>query len=139
MNIYISSALVGLIGLALSMLMIIRSLKNKAKISNVIFDWKLVFTSDLIIQAIGSLLTIGLGLLLLDSFTDQYPAIVEQKGFYVQVVFATIGYIGSDIASRLFSVVNNRINGAIDYKTTQADQANGTLGAPTPAVKIDKT
>lgn len=137
MNLYLSCFLIGLIGLALSMLMVIRSLQLKAKLANVIFNWKLIFTSDLLIQAAGSVLTVGLALLLLDSFLDDYPNIAEKMS-WVKIGFATIGYVGSDIASRLFSVVNKRINGAIDFKTNIADEATGTLDTPTPAEKVVK-
>jgi hypothetical protein len=43
--------------------------------------------------------------------------------------------MGTDILLKLFGVVNKRLNAAIDVKTTQADEANGTTAAPTPATK----
>jgi hypothetical protein len=46
-----------------------------------------------------------------------------------------VGYTGSDIASRIFGVVNKKINSAIDYKTTVADQATGDTEAPTQLPK----
>lgn len=134
MNFYLTCFLMGIVGVALSTLTVLQSLTKKAKIANVIFNWKLFFSADIFIQLIGSLVTVGGALLLVGPFIKQFPQFAD-KDFAIMVVFATIGYLGSDIASRLFSVVNNRINGAIDYKTNQADEANGTLGIPTPAVK----
>lgn len=134
MNIYLNCFFISLIGLGLSLLSVIYSLTKKARVANVIFDWKLFFKADLIIQFIGTLLTVFLFLMLLGPFLKQFPKYAGNT-FGILVFFATVGYVGSDIASRLFSVVNSRINGAIDYKTNQADEANGTLGVPTPAVK----
>ncbi len=137
MNFYIQCFLMGIIGVALSTLTVLQSLTKKAKLANVIFNWKLFFGADIFIQLLGSLVTVGGALLLVGPFIKQYPQFAD-KDFAIMVVFATIGYLGSDIASRLFSVVNNRINGAIDYKTTQADTANGTIDTPTPAVKTQQ-
>ena len=134
MNIFLSSFLIGLVGLSLSLLTVIQSLTKKAKLANVIFDWKLFLKSDLILQFVGSILTVALGLLLLNPFFQQFPKYAE-KVFAINVIFATIGYMGSDIASRLYSVVNSRINAAIDYKTTISDKATGNLDNPTPAEK----
>jgi len=134
MNIYLSSFLIGLVGLSLSLLTVIKSLTRKAKLANVIFDWKLFLKSDLLLQLAGSLLTVFLGLLLLNPFFQQFPQYAG-KVFAVNLIFATIGYMGADIASRLFSVVNSRINSAIDYKTTISDQTTGNLDSPTPAAK----
>ncbi len=134
MNFYLTCFLMGIIGVALSTITVLQSLTKKAKIANIIFNWKLFFSADIFIQLIGSLITVGGALLLIGPFMRQYPQYAD-KDFAIMVVFATIGYLGSDVASRLFSVVNSRINGAIDYKTTQADTANGTVDTPTPAVK----
>ena len=134
MNIYLNCFLIGLIGLALSVLMVLQSQIKKAKLANVIYPWKAFFGIDLFLQLAGSLLTIGLALMFLGPLLKQYPKFLDNT-LTVLAGFATIGYVGSDIASRFFSVVNSRINGAIDYKTNQADEANGTLNAPTPTAK----
>jgi hypothetical protein len=134
MNIFLECFLISLIGLGLSMLAVLKSLTTKAKLANVIFNWKLYFSADLFLQLAGTLLTVAMGLLLLKPFLLLYPQFAESN-FKIMVGFATIGYVGSDIASRLFSVVNGRINSAIDFKTTQADTANGTVDKPTPADK----
>ncbi len=64
-----------------------------------------------------------------DLFTIKVSAVYE---IFLMSVFATVGYSGMDIALRFFGKTNSLINNAIDYKTTQADAANGTLNEPTP-------
>jgi hypothetical protein len=51
---------------------------------------------------------------------------------FLLTVSATIGYSGMDIALRFFGKTTGLIKNAIDYKTTQADRANGTENEPTP-------
>jgi hypothetical protein len=65
----------------------------------------------------ASILTIILFLLFLDNILKWKPVIVD----YIKIGFAFVGYTGSDIASRLFSVVNKKINDVIDVKTNIAD------------------
>lgn len=134
MNLYLQCALTSLIGLGLSLLFVIRNLTQKAALANVIFDWSLFWRKDLWIQVTGTLLTVALGLMYLGPFFKKFPKFADET-FFTVVFFSGIGYFGSDIASRWFSVVNKRINGAIDFKTTEADKASGNLNAPTPATK----
>jgi hypothetical protein len=64
-----------------------------------------------------------------DLFTIKISVVYE---IFLLSVFATVGYSGMDIALRFFGKTNSFINNAIDYKTTIADTANGTLDKPTP-------
>jgi len=66
-------------------------------------------------------------------FIDELALFSAYVMQYVKFGFAFVGYTGSDIMSRIFSVVNKRINKAIDYKTTIADESTGTTAKPTPA------
>lgn len=104
-----------------------RSLQVKAKLNNVIFHPIEVVTQDWLID-IGSLISIIICLFFIDSVLKIRPDAVN----YLKIFFAFIGYTGSDVLSRLFSVVNNRLNAAIGYKTKQTDEANGTTDKPTP-------
>lgn len=52
--------------------------------------------------------------------------------FIVQVICVTVAYMGQDVALRFLGRTSKEIREAIDYKTTQADAANGTLDKPTP-------
>lgn len=131
---YLNCLAISLVGLGLSVLAVIYSLTKKARLANVIFDWKLYWRSDLWMQLVGTILSVALFLLLLAPFLKQYPTFKDNT-FVILIFFSAVGYFGSDLASRLFSVVNSRINSAIDVKTSQADLANGTLNAPTPAAK----
>lgn len=132
MPLYLQCFFISLIGLGLSIIAVIYNLTKKAALANVIFDWKLYWKTDLWMQMVGTLLTVGLFLMLLNPFLKQYPQLAKDT-LFILCFFATVGYIGSDIASRLFSVVNSRINSAIDFKTTIADKETGNLDAPTPA------
>lgn len=137
MGLYLNCFFISLIGLGLSVLAVIFNLKKKAKLANIVFDWGLYWKSDLWMQIAGTLLTAGLFLMLLNPFLKQYPKFADNT-FVILIFFSAVGYFGSDIASRLFSVVNSRINSAIDYKTTIADTQTGNLNAPTPAIKPTK-
>ena len=129
MNIYISCALMGLLGLLLSTITVIQSLKNKAKIANVIFTVSSYFKDDGVLTMAGSSVMIIMGLVVLEYVPPSTNPLL------LIAIFATAGYTGSDLASRFFSVANKRINDAIDYKTTIADKASGTLDNPTPTTK----
>jgi hypothetical protein len=124
--------LMGLCGTVLSTLAVTYSLSKKAKAANVQFSLIDYLSTDWFAPVI-SLVAIIMALIALPFIPAQWH---NSQGVII-VVFATIGYSGNDLVSRFFSVVNQRINGAIDYKTTISDTATGTLGSPTPAAKID--
>jgi len=131
---YFNCFFISLLGLILSLLMVLKSQMTKAKLANVIFDWKLFFKADIWISVAGTLVMVGMALILLGPFLKKYPSFADNT-LLTLIIFAAFGYLGSDLASRFFSVVNSRINAAIDYKTTQADRVTGNLDAPTPAGK----
>lgn len=116
-----------LLGMVLQMLLKARSIQDKAKKANLIFSFREYFLDDWLSHAV-SITTIVMFLFFVTEFIN-FSAIVAD---YLKVGFAFVGYSSADIASRIFSVVNKRVNSAIDYKTTQADEANGTLDKPTP-------
>ena len=134
MNLYLQCTLISLIGLLFSSLIIIRSLVKKATAANVKFNWKIFLSQDLIFQAIGSALTVAMALMLLGPTFKQYPKLADNT-LLVLSVFATIGYVGSDIASRFFSTMNSRLTSAVSYKSQGYDESTGNLDAPTPASK----
>jgi hypothetical protein len=134
LSLYLSCSGISLLGLLLSLLMVLKSQLAKARLANVIYDWRLFFRVDLWISVAGTLVMVGMALILLGPFMKKYPQFADNS-LMTLIVFAAFGYLGSDLASRFFSVVNSRINAAIDYKTTQADAATGNLNAPTPATK----
>jgi hypothetical protein len=53
-------------------------------------------------------------------------SVVDIYKIFINIVFATLGYSGMDIALRFFSRTNKMINDKIDEKTTIADSVTGT-------------
>lgn len=124
---YVECFFVALLGMAISTLLILNSLKRKAKKANLEFSIKTYFKDEVFVMA-ANFLWIIVAMLCINWLTNWKP---EWKNFIVPGFFF-IGYLGSDVASRLASVANARLNKAIDYKTSIADEATGTLDKPTP-------
>lgn len=121
---------VALCGMILQALLKVKSIQDKAKKANVQFNPREYFFEDRLSHG-ASLVTV----IMIMFFVDEFAHFSEYVMQYIKFGFAFVGYTGSDIMSRLFSVVNKRINNAIDYKTTIADEATGTTDKPTPAAK----
>lgn len=121
----------------LTQVVIVQKQRNRYKLANIIWDWKVYWKGDFIFQIAGTLLTVGIGLFLLYYFLQQYPKVNDQP-FYVASFFAFVGYTGADLATKFFSVINSRFNSAMDSKTTIADQLTGNFDNPTPVVKSNK-
>jgi hypothetical protein len=117
-----------MIGMILQALLKIKSIQDKARKANVEFKAKEYLIDDWVSHS-ASFTTIILVLF----FIDELANFSEHVMSYVKFGFAFVGYTGSDIMSRIFSVVNRRINNAIDYKTSIADETTGTTDKPTPA------
>ena len=124
---YLICFLIAAVGQILFNVLKIKGLQDKANIANLQFSVKDYFKKDWL-SVLASFLTVLLVLACIDSLLKWKPEVVD----YIRPIFAFVGYTGSDIASRIFGVMNKRLNDAIDYKTTQADTANGTLNTPTP-------
>lgn len=114
--------------MVLQALLKIKSIQDKARKANVQFRAKEYLVEDWVSHC-ASLTTVVLVMF----FVDELAHFSEYVMDYVKFGFAFVGYTGSDVMSRFFSVVNKRINNAIDYKTTIADQSTGTSDSPTPA------
>jgi hypothetical protein len=128
--VYLECFAVALVGMALHTALKMKSLQDKARLANVEFKLRNYFAQDWL-SITASILTIILFLFFIDNILKWKPSVLD----YLKILFGFIGYTGSDIASRLFSVVNKKINTAIDYKTTVADEQTGDLGNPTPLPK----
>lgn len=115
-ELYATCFFVALVGMALQTVLKMKSLQDKARAANLIFKPGAYFREDWL-SITASILTIILFLLFLDNILKWKPTVVD----YVKVGFAFVGYTGSDIASRLFGVVNKKINSVIDVKTNIAD------------------
>lgn len=116
LNLYLSCFGIALIGMALQVVLKIKSFQDKATAANVCFVPADFFKKDYW-ALIASVLTIFLFIFLLGDLLKMWP---DLKG-WVKIGFAFVGYTGSDIASRLFSVLNGKLNSIIDQKTNQAD------------------
>jgi len=124
---YLTCFAVAIVGMALQTALKLKSLQDKARLANVEFKVWHYFRNDWL-SITASILTIIMCLFFLDNIVKWKPVAAD----YLKVGFAFVGYTGSDIASRLFSVVNKKINAAIDYKTTVADIQEGTVDVPMP-------
>lgn len=128
MQLYLLYFGIGLLGMLFQILLKMQALKVLSKKANVIFKPSTYFADDWISLCL-SVLTIIICIVFLPDIEKKYPA---ATGWF-RVGFAFVGYTGASILNRIFSVANNRLNAAIDYKTTIADTATGTLDSPTPA------
>lgn len=124
---YLTCSAVALVGMALNTALKLKSLQDKARLANVEFNIAKYFRNDWL-SITASVLTVIMFLLFVDNILKWKP----QAADYLKIGFGFIGYTGNDIASRLFGVVNKKINSAIDYKTTIADEQTGTAAEPTP-------
>lgn len=115
-HLYLACFGVALVGMALQTVLKLKSLQDKARAGNIKFNVWDYFRNDWL-SIIASVLTIVLFLIIVDNLLKWKPVIIN----YVKIGFAFVGYVGSDIASRLFSVVNRKINSIIDAKTDTAD------------------
>ena len=123
---YLEIFVIGLLGAILHSLFKIKSIQDKARLANVAFKpidyWKEDWVSHL-----TSLCTI----LMCMFFVTDVIAVKPDAVPYVRASFGFIGYVGNDIASRVFGAVNTRVNKVIDEKTTKADTADNNT-QPTP-------
>lgn len=132
MNILTEISLVGVIGIILQMLMKARSIQTKARLSNVQFKFWSYFVDDWLSHLI-SLFALALVIFMTRHRLAQITPDLHEV---ILGLSATVGYSGADIVSRFFSFTNRRINAAIDFKTTKADEAAGIdPNMPTPATK----
>ncbi len=113
---YLQCFAVAIIGWALHTSLKLRSIQIKSKAANLEFKVRDYFNDDWLV-IISCFLTIILFLLFIDEVFNINEKIIE----YVKIGFGFVGYTGSDIASRLFSLADKKINSVIDYKTNIAD------------------
>ena len=114
------------------MLMKARSIQQKARLSNIQFNFWQYFVDDWLSHLI-SIFAVALCIFIVRYRLDDVPDSMYEV---ILGLSATVGYSGADIVSRFFSFTNKRINAAIDFKTTKADEAAGIdPNVPTPATK----
>lgn len=126
-KLYLVCFIIALVGMALQIALKMKSLQDKSRAANIEFKPSQYFQQDWL-SITASLLTIIMFLLFLDNILKWRPDIVN----YVKIGFAFVGYTGSDIASRLFGVLNKKINNVIDTKTNISD---GIAEVPTTKIQ----
>lgn len=125
-QLYLQCFAVALVGMALQTALKMKSLQDKSRAANIEFKAGQYFRQDWL-SITASVLTIIMFLLFLDNILKWKPVVVD----YVKIGFAFVGYTGSDIASRLFGVLNKKINNVIDTKTNISD---GIAEVPTTKI-----
>lgn len=129
LSMYVICFCIGVLGIVFHVILKIKSISDKAKLSHVEFNVKGFFKDD-VWGILASFVAIIAELLFIDEVLHWNENIMN----YIKFAFFFSGYVGSDILLRVMSFANKRVNAAIDYKTTKYDEANGTLdGPPTPA------
>jgi hypothetical protein len=116
---------IALLGMLFSIALKAGSLQKKARVANAKFSIG-QFVADDWLSSLASFIFIIICLFLIDTLFKWKPAVVD----YVKPIFVFIGYFGGDLGSRLFSVTNKRLNDVIDYKTSAADEVQGTVDTP---------
>lgn len=129
-------AIVGFIGMILHMLMKARSIQSKARQANVQFKFREYFTGDWLSHLISTVAVVLYVLLVKNRVNNTDPVTLTSWHEMILAFSATVGYSGADLVSRFFSFTNNRINAAIDHKSTISDLSQGLdPHVPTPASK----
>ena len=113
---YLQCFAVAFTGWALHTSLKLRSMQVKSKAANLEFRILDYFKEDWL-SITACFLTIILFLLFIDEVLNINDKIID----FVKIGFGFVGYTGSDVASRLFSEVDKKINSVIDYKTNIAD------------------
>ena len=113
---YLQCFAVAFTGWALHTSLKLRSMQVKSKAANLEFRILSYFKEDWL-SITACFLTIILFLLFIDDVLNINDKIID----FVKIGFGFVGYTGSDVASRLFSEVDKKINSVIDYKTNIAD------------------
>lgn len=106
----------GLLGMFFQIALKLKSLQDKATSANIIFKESDFFKNDKW-TLICNILAILIFVFLIGDIAKLWPSL----NGWIKIIFAFIGYIGSDVLLRFFGVVEKKMNGIIDIKTNQAD------------------
>ena len=130
MDIHLQAILIAILGMALQVTLKIYSLKVKAEKANITLTVGGYFKQDWLMM-VASIITIIIFVFLIDDIMNLHTSAI----YYIKFLFAFVGYTGSDIILRLFSIANKKINAIINQQTDHAPEStkiNGqTPTAPT--------
>lgn len=129
LSLYLQCLLAATLGGLFQTMMKLKSIRDKSRLANVQFSAKQFFSDDWFVM-IGNQIFIFICLLIVGEWAKPDTIFMEK----IKSLFVFIGWAGSDLALRLFSYADKRVNAAIDDKTTQIDRINNTANAPTPAI-----
>lgn len=113
---YIECFGLGLLGMLFQIALKLKSLQDKANAANIVFKESDFFKNDKW-TLICNILAILIFVFLIGDIAKLWPSL----NGWIKIIFAFIGYIGSDVLLRFFGVVEKKMNGIIDIKTNQAD------------------
>lgn len=105
----------GIGGIILHLALKIKSLERKSAAAHEPFSTKQFLIDDKW-TILGNLTTIIVLLAFVPELKTEFD-----KSYYLKASFLLMGYFGSDIAHRLFSAANKKINLKIEDKTTEAE------------------
>jgi len=135
LSLYLYSISIALLGLLLATLLQMKSQNDKARDGNIIIVPTLwAYIREEWLATTISIVVIAIAILLIPVVLSLKPEWLP----YIRPAFLPIGYMGTDIFLKTMGVVSKRVNAALGSKAAQADEANGTVDAPTPAAKISK-
>jgi hypothetical protein len=123
--------LIGLIGAVIGVLISLKLLHEKAKTSNLIFNYQSALLEDWYVPVINLLIVLSLWLVL----PYRTGKVAEYSDLTTIGFFGIAGITGNVFLSIAISSVRKRFIAATDFKTDKADEAAGVLGTPTPADK----
>lgn len=129
-RLYLEMLVVGLLGMLLSILRKFASQRAKAIQANIHFNAKEYARLDWPVW-LCNVIAIAIVMYFTKYWLDWKPWVIRA----VLPLFATVGYVGSDLLISFLGAANKRINAIIDAKTTAADLNAGTIETPT---KIQK-
>lgn len=109
--------LVGLIGIGIGILIVLRGLKKKSSLYNLPFNYKEAFLDDWFVPAIN------FGIILVEWLVLPYRSgkVAEFSDIIIIAFFGVTGILGNVLLSSGLSVVKKRFEKAIDYKSDVAD------------------
>jgi len=126
-QLYIQCVIACLIGNILHIGFKILSLQKDHKIANLEFSVIHYLRDDkwaLLMDVFASFAVVYL----IDEFLDMDSRLIGK----IKTIFVFVGFTGSYVILQIMSVAKSNFRKAVDYKTNQADAANGTLQKPTP-------
>lgn len=126
-ELYIQCAIACVIGNILHVLVKILSLQKDHKVANLEFSVGKYLKEDkwaLAVDVVASLVMVYL----VDELLDLDGRLIGK----IKTIFVFVGFSGSYVILQIMSVAKSNFRKAVDFKTTKADQLDGTTDHPTP-------